>query len=196
MTHDPEIKPARRRAVFLDRDGVLNEAIVKNGVSQPPACARHMVLCAHAGPALDRLRRLGLLRICVTNQPDVARGSRTRANVDSMNRRIRVLLHLDDLYACLHDNRDNCQCRKPKPGMLLAAARKWNIDLAQSWMVGDRESDILAGRAAGCRTILLPAPQLAVPQTQADYICRDLEEVANLVESCISPAMSLRRGSI
>jgi D-glycero-D-manno-heptose 1,7-bisphosphate phosphatase len=117
----------------------------------------------------------------VTNQPDFARGTRTRENITAMNARVLASLPLDDLFACLHDGPDDCPCRKPKPGMLLEAARKWGVDLAASWMVGDRASDVEAGRAAGCRTIFLDCgyggPEPAVP----DFVCRSVARVADII---------------
>lgn len=168
-----------RRAVFLDRDGVLNHAVYVDGKSYPPADAESLRLCPGAAEAVARLKAAGYLCICVTNQPDVARGTRTRENVAAMNDKVQGLLKLDDVYVCLHDNADNCDCRKPKPGMLAAAAAKWSIDPAASWMVGDRLSDVAAGKAFGCRTILL------VPEGRADHaagnVCRSLDEVVRTI---------------
>lgn len=175
-----------RKAVFLDRDGVLNETIVNAGVSHPPLNARVLKLLPGTRESVSNLKRLGYLCICVTNQPDFARGTRTRANIDSMNRKVRVLLGLDDLYVCLHDRHHNCECRKPRPGMLLEAARKWNIDLDASWMIGDRESDIEAGKRARCRAILLTPEISRSPDTQADYICRNLMEAVGIINGFLS----------
>jgi D-glycero-D-manno-heptose 1,7-bisphosphate phosphatase len=144
-----------RAAVFLDRDGVLNAAVVIDGKPRPPQDAASMRIPDSIRATLERLKAAGFLLVCVTNQPDVARGSRTLENVQAMNQKVLDLLPLDDLFVCLHDNKDHCACRKPKPGMLLAAAQKWKINLAASWMVGDRASDVAAGQAAGCRTIFL-----------------------------------------
>lgn len=161
----------KRRAVFLDRDGVLNKAVHAGGKSFPPADAEALELVPGARDAVARLRAAGYVCICVTNQPDVARGTRTRENVDEMNRKVLTELELDDLYVCPHDSADGCPCRKPKPGMLLAAAEKWGICLAESWMVGDRRTDVAAGRAAGCRTVLV-APD-GSDAAGADQVCRD-----------------------
>ncbi len=144
-----------RRAVFLDRDGVLNAVVMDGGVSRPPASAAALVLLPDVRRALDLLGRHGLLRIVVTNQPDVARGRQTREAVDAIHERLMNELPLDAVLACFHDDRDGCACRKPKPGLLLQAAAAHGVDLARSFMVGDRPSDIEAGRAAGCRTFLV-----------------------------------------
>jgi D-glycero-D-manno-heptose 1,7-bisphosphate phosphatase len=144
-----------RRAVFLDRDGVLNKAYVRNGRPYSPETVEEMIIVPDATDALDRLRRHGFLLIVVTNQPDIARGRLTREQVDAMNAHLRNELPLDAIEMCTHDDSDHCDCRKPKPGMLLHAAKRDGIALAESFMVGDRYRDIEAGHSAGCRTILV-----------------------------------------
>ena len=144
-----------RRAVFLDRDGVLNESVVRNGKPFPPASTNQMVICNGAFAALGTLANEGFALICVTNQPDVARGAIHPSDVDAMNAWIRAELPLDDVIVCAHDDRDGCPCRKPKPGMLIEGARRFDIDLARSYMVGDRWRDIDAGANAGCTTVFI-----------------------------------------
>jgi D-glycero-D-manno-heptose 1,7-bisphosphate phosphatase len=139
-----------KRAVFLDRDGVLNRATVDgDGTPHPPATVEELTIYPEAPDCLQRLRQAGFLTIVVTNQPDVARGTQTRAAVDAINRRLESLMPIDDLLVCDHDG-NGCHCRKPKPGMLTDAARKHGIDLGASYMVGDRYKDIEAGQRAGC----------------------------------------------
>lgn len=142
-----------RRAVFLDRDGVLTVALVRDGRAYAPVVPAEMEIDADAPTALARLKVAGFLLIVVTNQPDVARGTTRREDVESMHATLRAALPLDAIFVCYHDDRDACHCRKPKPGMLLAAAAAHRIDLARSFMVGDRWRDIDAGASAGCRTI-------------------------------------------
>ncbi|MGO4883166.1 MAG: D-glycero-alpha-D-manno-heptose-1,7-bisphosphate 7-phosphatase [Bryobacteraceae bacterium] len=141
------------RAVFLDRDGVLARALVRDGKAYAPVTPDEMEIDPEAPPALARLKAAGFLLIMVTNQPDVARGITRREDVETMHAGLRAALPLDDCCVCYHDDRDGCDCRKPKPGMLLAAARAHDVDLGQSFMVGDRWRDIDAGAAAGCRTV-------------------------------------------
>jgi transaldolase len=145
----------RRPAVFLDRDGVLNEPVVRNGRPHPPAKAGDVVVCDGAAEALGALRVAGFARIVVTNQPDIARGTTPSAVVDAINAVLRAALPLDDILVCPHDDADCCACRKPKPGLLVEGARRHGTDLARSYLVGDRWRDIEAGHAAGCRTVLL-----------------------------------------
>ena len=148
---------AKRPAVFFDRDGVLNRAVIRDGRPFPPASVAHLKIVPDAEAALGRLHRAGYVLVCVTNQPDVARGHQRIEEVEAINAAIRRRLPLDDLRVCYHDNLDQCDCRKPAPGMLVASARDHDLDLSASVMVGDRWSDIEAGRRAGCRTILVGA---------------------------------------
>lgn len=142
-----------KRAVFLDRDGVLNKAVVRDGKPYPPATADEMEIVPEAAAALADLKRLGYLLIVVTNQPDVARGTQTREAVEEMHRRMAALLPVDEFRVCYHDGVDGCACRKPKPGMMLDAAAEHGIDLSVSFMIGDRWRDVDAGQAAGCRVV-------------------------------------------
>ena len=142
-----------KRAVFLDRDGVLNEAPVRDGKPYAPASAAEVRIVADAAPALGRLKSLGLPLIVVTNQPDVARGTQTVEGVEAIDQRLQRDLPVDDFLVCYHQDGDRCACRKPKPGLILQGAARHRVDPAQSFMIGDRWRDIDAGRAAGCRTI-------------------------------------------
>ncbi|MBD5655156.1 MAG: transaldolase [Candidatus Eremiobacteraeota bacterium] len=142
-----------RPAVFFDRDGVLNEAIARSGLPHPPDSLDDLRLAEGAREAISTLRTAGFVTICVTNQPDVARGTLSEQTADAMNAFVRRELDLDDVIACYHDDPDACSCRKPLPGMLLKGATRWSVDLSSSYMVGDRWRDIEAGDAAGCRTV-------------------------------------------
>ena len=148
------IRPAKP-AIFLDRDGVLNEAIPRNGSPYSPSDLSELVITHGARAALEELKREGFLLIVVTNQPDIARDNATRAEVDKINAHLAAILPLDAIEVCEHDDRQQCDCRKPKPGMILRARERLGADLADSFMVGDPWRDIEAGRRAGCRTILI-----------------------------------------
>lgn len=144
-----------KRAVFLDRDGVLNESLIRGGKARPPACVRETIIMPQAEEELARLKRCGFLLIVITNQPDVRRGTATRRDVEDIHRLLSMRLSLDDFFVCYHDDGDSCTCRKPLPGLVLNAAFKYGIDVRKSYLIGDRWRDIDAGAAAGCRTILI-----------------------------------------
>jgi D-glycero-D-manno-heptose 1,7-bisphosphate phosphatase len=143
------------RAVFLDRDGVLNRALVREGKPYPPANLSELEILPGVQEACSTLKRAGLGLIVITNQPDLSRGTMERGAVDAMNAEMRERLGLDDVRVCPHDDADRCDCRKPAPGLLLAAARDWRIALDRSVMVGDRWRDIESGRRAGCKTVFI-----------------------------------------
>lgn len=144
-----------RRAVFLDRDGVLNRAVVRNGIPHPPATLAELEIVPDAVRALEDLKAAGFLLIGVTNQPDVARGTQSRDVVESINAALLAALPLREILVCYHDNQDECDCRKPRPGLLLQGAAKYAIDLSTSFIIGDRWKDVETGRRAGCTTVFL-----------------------------------------
>jgi D-glycero-D-manno-heptose 1,7-bisphosphate phosphatase len=142
-----------KRAVFLDRDGVINQAILHDGKPYPPSGVDELKIVAGAVEALRDLKRAGFLLIVVTNQPDIARGTQDRAAVDAIHQALRETFPLDDFLVCPHDDSDRCDCRKPLPGLLLRAAEKYDIDMSRSFMIGDRWRDVEAGASAGCATV-------------------------------------------
>jgi D-glycero-D-manno-heptose 1,7-bisphosphate phosphatase len=155
----------QRTATFLDRDGVIIESRRHAGEPGPPASVDDVTIPDGVSDALESLRTAGYELIVVTNQPDVARGTTERETVEAINTYMRAVLPIDDVYTCLHDG-SSCACRKPRPGLLVEAARDHAIDLERSWMIGDRWVDIAAGRAAGVRTALLDRPYSWSPTSQ------------------------------
>jgi D-sedoheptulose 7-phosphate isomerase len=147
------VAPQLRTAVFLDRDGVLNEAVLRNGKPHPPATAAEMRIPVGTAEALARLKERDFLLLVVTNQPDVARGIQQRQAVEEIGRRLRAELPLDDVLTCYHDDQDGCDCRKPRPGLMTCAAQRYGIDLTHSYLIGDRWRDVDAGSNAGCKTV-------------------------------------------
>ena len=145
----------RSRAVFLDRDGVINRAVVRDGRPYPPATLKEFAIVREARQCAQRLRQLGFRLFVVTNQPDVARGSQSVSVVERMHDKLREALPVDDVLVCFHDDAANCACRKPRPGLLLAAQKKHLVELSESFLIGDRWVDIDAGHAAGCKAILI-----------------------------------------
>ncbi len=171
----------RRRAVFLDRDGVINRAPVRDGVPHSPGSFEALELLPQVAASLDALRAYGYALIVVTNQPDVARGRSSRAAVEQMHARLRRNLRLDAILTCYHDNADDCDCRKPRAGLLLRAAAELAIDLPASFMIGDRWRDIEAGRSAGCCTFFVDYDYRETRPALFDYRVESLAEATDII---------------
>jgi D-glycero-D-manno-heptose 1,7-bisphosphate phosphatase len=144
-----------RPCVFLDRDGILNEAVVRQGRPYPPSSVEELRILPGVPESCAHLSGAGFALVVVTNQPDVARGTTDLAQVDEIHASLRHQVSIDAVYLCPHDDADGCGCRKPRPGLLMQAATDLDLDLAQSYMVGDRWRDIEAGQQAGCRTVFV-----------------------------------------
>jgi len=169
------------KGVFLDRDGVLNKAVLRGGKPYPPQCLEELVVFPDARAALDALRRGGYLLVVTTNQPDIARGLVTAERVAEINLHLQRYLQLDGVGLCPHDDSARCSCRKPQPGLLLEAARVWDIDLETSYIVGDRWRDIEAGHRAGCRAIFVDYGY-AEQRPDGPFVqVRSLREAANWI---------------
>lgn len=187
-----------RRAVFLDRDGVLNRSVIREGKPYPPARAAEFQLYPDAVRGCERLKSVGFALIVVTNQPDVGRGTQQRALVEEMHRMLQLLIPaIDRIEVCYHGGEgygESCDCRKPKPGMLRHAAEEMRIDLGASYLIGDRWRDVDCARAAGCQSVFidcgyaerLPAsPNFTVANfTEAvDVVLRETFAVVSSVDS-------------
>jgi D-glycero-D-manno-heptose 1,7-bisphosphate phosphatase len=138
-----------KAAAFLDRDGVLNATIMKNGTPCPPSNISEVEILPGVQSAIDLLIQKSYLPVVITNQPDVARGCIGLAEIEVINEYIGRKIGVSRFYVCPHDDIDECSCRKPKPGLILAAAKELEIDLSKSFLVGDRWRDIEAGQALG-----------------------------------------------
>lgn len=185
---------AVRDAVFLDRDGVLNELVVdpRRGHGESPLRVSDVRLAAGAADAVNAFRAAGLVLVCVTNQPGAAKGQASVTTLLAIQRRVGELLaeqgaELDAWRMCLHHPEGTvpglsggCECRKPAPGMLLDAARELGLDLARSWIVGDTDADVTAGKKAGCRTALVENPASAHKRARggADVLAADIGDAA------------------
>lgn len=167
------------RAVFLDRDGVLVETLVRGDRALAPISLDEFRITAGARLLVTRLCERGLLPIVFSNQPDVGRGLIPHATLEEMHARLRRELPVVDIFVCVHDNGDACDCRKPRPGMLRSAADKWGIDLQGSFVVGDRWQDVDAGRAVGCYTILIERPYSG--RASADARVATLVEAVDMI---------------
>jgi D-glycero-D-manno-heptose 1,7-bisphosphate phosphatase len=183
---------AGRPAIFLDRDGVLNELVrdPDSGLGESPLRLADVRLIAGAPAAVSSLRARGYALVCVTNQPAAAKAKVSVATLEAIQRRVAELLaaegaELDAWRMCVHHPQGvvgelsgSCACRKPAPGMLLDAARELDLDLSRSWIFGDTDADMLAGSAAGCRTVLIEHPASAHKRSNAahDLLAKDLAD--------------------
>ena len=166
-------------AVFLDRDGVLNEPIVRDGRPYPPASPAELVIVGGAREALDRLKAADYRLVVVTNQPDVATGAQRRDVVEAINAALAAALPLDEVRVCYHDDRAACECRKPATGLLLQDPAH---DLPRSVIVGDRWRDVEAGARAGVGACVLIDRAYREPLTvEPDVRVRTLTEAADWI---------------
>jgi D-glycero-D-manno-heptose 1,7-bisphosphate phosphatase len=167
--------------VFLDRDGVINRAVVRDGKPYPPQSIDDLEVLPGVAEALARLKAAGFALVVITNQPDVARGRQTAEVVNAMHERLAAILPIAEFRVCWHDDKDGCECRKPKPGLI---TRPPVYDLSRSIVVGDRWRDVEAGRRAGCRAaILIDYGYDEGPPVTPDARVRSLAEAADWILS-------------
>jgi D-glycero-D-manno-heptose 1,7-bisphosphate phosphatase len=202
-----------RRAVFLDRDGVLNKNVFNpaTGEYESPGRPEDFELFPHAIPAVRRLRDLGFLLFLVSNQPNYAKGKSTLKQLQDVHDRLAEELEKADVrfagfFYCFHhpngiipSHSGPCECRKPSPFFLLKAANEHDLSLPDSWMIGDRGSDIQAGIAAGVRTIRVKADHPVhdpKPDLEANYWAEDLLDAVNFIGRAVdrgTPAADCKR---
>ncbi|HZS18311.1 MAG TPA: HAD family hydrolase [Candidatus Udaeobacter sp.] len=172
-----------QRAVFLDRDGVLNRAVVQNGRPFPPSTVEAFELYDDVISGCARLKAANFLLIVVTNQPDVGRGKQNREMVEAMHLKMQSALpSLDRIEICYHAGEahsDPCDCRKPRPGLILRAAAELQIDLAASYVIGDRWRDVDCARSAGCRSILIERDYEESLRASPDFTVRSFNDAVN-----------------
>jgi D-glycero-D-manno-heptose 1,7-bisphosphate phosphatase len=183
-----ELKPA----VFLDRDGVIVVPEIRDRRSFAPRRLVDFRFYPEAAASLQRLKRAGFLLVVVTNQPDVGNGLTPRSEVDAMHEIMQRDLPLNLIKACFHTQAERCECRKPRPGMLLEAAKELGIDLARSYMVGDRKGDVDAGRAAGCTTVFIDRDYAEPAPEGPDHVVRSITEAADVI---IAAALTVQEAS-
>ena len=163
-----------RRAVFLDRDGVVSRTEVRAGKPYAPRRLQDFFVTSGARNAIAALRGAGYVIVIVTNQPDIGNGLVRPAVVEAMHAKLKKRVVVDDIRVCPHRQDEGCACRKPEPGMLIAAARRWNIALGRSYMIGDRAGDVVAGNAAGCYTLLINRRYSELRRAEPGRIVRSL----------------------
>ena len=172
-----------RRAVFLDRDGVINRALERDCKPYPPRSLAEFEILPEVPAACAKLKAAGFLLVVVTNQPDVGRGTLKQETVETLHAEMCRRLPIDRVEVCYHPGQSasNCDCRKPKPGMLWRAAKALGIDLAQSWMVGDRWRDVDCGYAAGCRTIFIDRGYAEELRQKPHFSAGNLAQAADII---------------
>jgi D-glycero-D-manno-heptose 1,7-bisphosphate phosphatase len=140
-----------------------------------------LVVAPGVDAGCQALRGAGYMLIGITNQPDVPRGRTARATVEEINAYLSDRLSMDSIRVCYHDDADECDCRKPRPGLILEAAQERGIDLAASFMVGDRWKDVEAGKRAGCRTVLIDNHYAEANRSAPDFTVRSFEEAVSVI---------------
>jgi len=171
----------KNKAIFLDRDGVVNKAIVKRGKPYPPQNIEELILTENVRYFLNLLKDQNYKLIVVTNQPDVARKITSREMVNNINNYLLECLPIDSVETCFHDDYDRCSCRKPLPGLILKAAHKYDINLKASYLIGDRWKDISAGMAASCKTIFIDYKYNEYNSIKADFNVLNLKEAVQII---------------
>ncbi|MDD5671484.1 MAG: HAD-IIIA family hydrolase [Candidatus Omnitrophica bacterium] len=173
----------KAKAVFFDRDGVLIKAVIRDHKPFAIHSADEFCLTEGAQEAVQQLAAADYRLFIISNQPDLARGTLAHGFVSETNQKLVGLLGgsamIRAVYVCPHDNSHRCECRKPRPGMLLQAAKEWDVDLARSFVIGDRDVDMAAGKAAGCSTIVMNAPYNG--SVMADYRASDLKDASRWI---------------
>jgi len=170
-----------KRAVFLDRDGVLSKTYIKNGKSFAARKLKDFKLFCDSKESVKKLKLAGFIVIVVTNQPDVGKKIISRTVLKKMHEKLKKKTNVDAIYTCTHTKNKKCYCRKPKPGMILNAAKRHNIDLKNSFMVGDRLIDIVAGRKAKCRSIFLNKKYFEKKPKSQEATFNNLKQAASYI---------------
>jgi D-glycero-D-manno-heptose 1,7-bisphosphate phosphatase len=169
------------KAIFLDRDGVINQVNLADGKPYPPKDISELILLPKVNESLQLLKDAGYLLIVITNQPDVVRGKTKIETVESINQFLKDLLPIDDIFTCYHDDIEDCNCRKPKPGNILKAADQHNINIPSSFMIGDRWRDIEAGESAGCKTFFIDYSYQEKQPESYDFKVKSLYEATKII---------------
>jgi len=174
-----------KKSVFLDRDGVINKVYIKDGLPRSPNSSNELKILPGVRESIIKLKKLNFICLMVTNQPNVSRKKIDKNSVIQMNNFLKNEIALDDIFVCYHDDSDNCNCRKPKPGLLLQAGKKWDVDFKKSFMIGDRWKDIQAGEKVGCKTIFLDYKYSEKKPKKPDFVSDSLLNAAHIIEKLI-----------
>ena len=172
----------KNKAIFLDRDGVINKVIMRNGKPSSPWKLKEFEILPDVKECLVAFKKMGFLNIIFTSQPDISRGFLQIEDLEKMHEIIDKTLLVDEIRFCPHDDKDNCSCRKPKPGLILEAVQKWSIDLRESYVIGDTWKDIGAGKAVGCKTFLLRREYNKGFQKDYDFEVSNLKKTVEIIK--------------
>lgn len=173
--------PGGSKAVILDRDGVINAVTVTNGIPQPPRGLSDLQLLPGVTTAIEKLKQSGFLVFCLSNQPEISRGTINQEDVYQISDYLTSELGIIEVFVCHHDDEDECICRKPKPGGINYFIEKYSLDKSQCFMVGDRWKDIDAGISAGCRTIFIENHYAEEKPSKQDFSVKSLDEAVQIV---------------
>jgi len=173
----------KNKAIFWDRDGVINKVIIRNGGPSSPWRVEEFEILPDVKECLEASKKMGFLNIVFTSQPDISRGNLKIEDLEKMHKIMSETLLVDEVKFCPHDNQDNCSCRKPKPGLILEAAEEWSIDLNKSYVIGDSWKDIKAGKAAGCKTFLLRREYNKDYQKDYDFEVNNLKKMVEVIKN-------------
>ena len=171
-----------KKAIFLDRDGVINKIFMKNGIPFSPPSFTELKILPGVKESILILHKMNFVCLVVTNQPDASRGKIEKKTIIQMNNYLKDEIKFDDIFVCYHDDHDNCNCRKPKAGLLLEASKKWDINLKKSYMIGDRWKDIEAGKRVGCKTIFIDLNYKEAKPKNPDFTTDSLFSSVHLIE--------------
>lgn len=170
-----------KRAAFLDRDGVINESYIVEGLPRPPLNIGELIIINGVKEAIHILAKYDFLPVVITNQPDVSRGTKSADEIIEINKRISEITGIRHFYTCTHDDFNDCICRKPRPGLVLQAARELDIDVSKSFLVGDRWRDIVLGQDLGLKTYFIDYKYLELapkkPYIKVDSLLEAVKDV-------------------
>ena len=172
-----------KKAVFLDRDGILTKPLIINRKSFAPKKLKDFKLYYTSAKSVKRLKSAGYFVFVITNQPDVGKKLLSKIVLKKMHKILLKKTKIDEVYCCIHRQDENCYCRKPKPGLILQIAKKYKIDLKNSFVVGDRASDIEAGKRAKCRTIFVDKKYFEKRPNSQEISCLNLHQATNYILS-------------
>lgn len=175
------------KAIFVDRDGVINNVYIREGKSYPPYTLQELFLLEGVKDAFQMSKDMGFLNIIVTNQPDIANGKQSIEMMEKIHDFIKERVPIDDIFVCLHADRDQCLCRKPLPGMLLSAQEKWHINFKKSFLVGDRWRDIGAAQAVGCESFFVEYNYQEQRPSPPYYAVTSLKEAVEKISNLTQP---------